>query len=104
MQDLTKTTNASPVSQASAGQNGQPPGAPSDIALEVHDLTVAYHKKPVLWGIDLAVPCGRLVGIVGPNGAGKSTLIKAAMVQSNCRARRCKASLRQPLEVLPNSL
>jgi manganese/zinc/iron transport system ATP- binding protein len=47
--------------------------------LEVHDLTVAYHKKPVLWGIDLVVPKGRLVGVVGPNGAGKSTLIKAAM-------------------------
>jgi manganese/zinc/iron transport system ATP- binding protein len=47
--------------------------------LEVHDLTVAYHKKPVLWGIDLVVPRGKLVGIVGPNGAGKSTLIKAAM-------------------------
>jgi manganese/zinc/iron transport system ATP- binding protein len=48
-------------------------------ALEVHDLTVAYHKKPVLWGIDLEVPCGKLIGIVGPNGAGKSTLIKAVM-------------------------
>jgi manganese/zinc/iron transport system ATP- binding protein len=47
--------------------------------LEIHDLTVAYHKKPVLWGVDLAVPPGKLVGIVGPNGAGKSTLIKAAM-------------------------
>src|SRR5512145_1576280 len=47
--------------------------------LEIHDLTVAYHKKPVLWGIDLLVPRGKLVGIVGPNGAGKSTLIKAAM-------------------------
>ena len=56
-------------------------GSPSNSAppLEVHDLTVAYHKKPVLWGIDLAVPAGKLVGIVGPNGAGKSTLIKAAM-------------------------
>lgn len=48
-------------------------------ALEVHDLTVAYHKKPVLWGIDFQVPAGKLVGVVGPNGAGKSTLIKAAM-------------------------
>ena len=47
--------------------------------LEVHDLTVSYHKKPVLWGIDLVVPPGKLIGIVGPNGAGKSTLIKAAM-------------------------
>ncbi|MFN7139063.1 MAG: metal ABC transporter ATP-binding protein [Limisphaerales bacterium] len=47
--------------------------------LEIHDLTVAYHKKPVLWGIDLVVPPGKLIGIAGPNGAGKSTLIKAIM-------------------------
>lgn len=48
-------------------------------ALEVHDLTVAYRKKPVLWGVDFEIPAGQLVGILGPNGAGKSTLIKAAM-------------------------
>ncbi|MGB3180312.1 MAG: metal ABC transporter ATP-binding protein [Cyclobacteriaceae bacterium] len=47
--------------------------------LEVHDLTVSYHRKPVLWGVDLTLPAGSLVGIVGPNGAGKSTLIKAIM-------------------------
>jgi manganese/zinc/iron transport system ATP- binding protein len=50
-----------------------------EIPLEIHDLTAGYHKKPVLWGIDLQVPQGKLVGIVGPNGAGKSTLIKAIM-------------------------
>lgn len=48
-------------------------------ALEVHDLTVSYHRKPVLWNVDLAIPRGQLVGIIGPNGAGKSTLIKAIM-------------------------
>jgi manganese/zinc/iron transport system ATP- binding protein len=47
--------------------------------LSIHDLTVAYHRKPVLWDVDLDVPRGRLVGIVGPNGAGKSTLIKAVL-------------------------
>lgn len=48
--------------------------------LEVHDVTVSYNKKPVLWGIDLTIPSGgALVGIIGPNGAGKSTLIKAIM-------------------------
>lgn len=51
----------------------------ASLPLEIHDLTVAYHKKPVLWGVDLEVPAGQLVGIVGPNGAGKSTLIKACM-------------------------
>tara|TARA_B110000285_G_scaffold232699_1_gene304456 strand:- start:2253 stop:3017 length:765 start_codon:yes stop_codon:yes gene_type:complete len=48
-------------------------------ALETHDLTVTYHKRPALYGIDVAVPAGSLVGIVGPNGAGKSTFIKAVM-------------------------
>ncbi len=47
--------------------------------LEIHDLTVAYQQKPVLYGIDLEVEPGSLVGIIGPNGAGKSTLIKAIM-------------------------
>ncbi|MCH6255203.1 metal ABC transporter ATP-binding protein [Puniceicoccaceae bacterium K14] len=49
------------------------------IPLETHDLTVAYGKKPVLYGVDVQVPKGKLIGIIGPNGAGKSTLIKAIM-------------------------
>ena len=36
-------------------------------ALETHDLTVTYHKRPVLYGVDVAIPEGSLVGIVGPN-------------------------------------
>jgi manganese/zinc/iron transport system ATP- binding protein len=48
-------------------------------ALEVHDVTVAFDRKPVLWNIDLMLPQGKLIGIIGPNGAGKSTLIKAVM-------------------------
>ncbi|MCL4109049.1 UNVERIFIED_CONTAM: hypothetical protein GTU68_032172 [Idotea baltica] len=47
--------------------------------LDVHDVTVAYHRKPVLWDIDLVVQHPRLIGIVGPNGAGKSTLIKSIL-------------------------
>lgn len=48
-------------------------------AIEVHDVTVSYNRKPALWGIDFEVPEGKLVGIIGPNGAGKSTMIKAMM-------------------------
>lgn len=48
-------------------------------AVEVHDLTVTYERRPVLWNIDLSIQDHQLVGIVGPNGAGKSTLIKAIM-------------------------
>lgn len=50
-----------------------------EYAIEVYDLTVAYHDKPVLWDIDLQIPVGTLLAIVGPNGAGKSTLIKTIL-------------------------
>ena len=48
-------------------------------ALEFHDVTVAYGRRPVLWNIDLVVEAPGLFGIIGPNGAGKSTLLKAAL-------------------------
>ncbi len=49
------------------------------LALEIEDLTVAYHSKPAIWDVDLTVPQGVLMALVGPNGAGKSTLIKAVL-------------------------
>jgi manganese/zinc/iron transport system ATP- binding protein len=52
---------------------------PASAPLAVHDMTVAYRHRPVLWDIDFNVPEGKLVGIVGPNGAGKSTLIRACL-------------------------
>lgn len=47
--------------------------------LDIHDMTVAYHHKPVLWNIDVTLVRPSLVGVMGPNGAGKSTLIKAIL-------------------------
>jgi len=51
------------------------PSAP----LSIHDVTVAYHRKPVVWNIEYDAPAGRLIAVVGPNGAGKSTLLKACL-------------------------
>ena len=31
---------------------------------------------PVLSGLNLTLPAGRIIGLLGPNGCGKSTLIK----------------------------
>lgn len=58
---------------------GTQQGGRGPAPLDVSDLTVAYHRKPVLWDVDMRIPDGKLAAIVGPNGAGKSTLIKAAL-------------------------
>lgn len=60
-----------PVSSRPEHSNASP--------LSIHDLTVAYRHKPVLWNVDLDLPQGKLIAIVGPNGAGKSTLVKAVL-------------------------
>lgn len=54
-------------------------GNATAIPLSIDDMTVAYHRRPVLWDIDFDAPAGSLIAIVGPNGAGKSTLIKAVL-------------------------
>ena len=79
---------ASIESSAAAGNHSEEQLAPAQNAQDVteesaplwiHDLTVAYHRKPVLWDVNLTVPEGKLIAVVGPNGAGKTTLIKAAL-------------------------
>ncbi len=52
---------------------------PAMVPLLIEDVTVAYHRRPVLWNIDYQAPCGKLIAIVGPNGSGKTTLIKATL-------------------------
>jgi manganese/zinc/iron transport system ATP- binding protein len=47
--------------------------------LDIHDVTVAYHRRPVLWDVDLTIDRPQLAAVCGPNGAGKSTLIKAVL-------------------------
>ena len=36
------------------------PEHPPEVPLAIHDLTVAYHRKPVLWDIELNIPEGKL--------------------------------------------
>lgn len=48
-------------------------------AIKIHQLTVAYDAKPVLWNASVTFKKGKLTAIVGPNGAGKSTLLKTIL-------------------------
>lgn len=69
---------SAPLSDSPAGLTDRPEHSPHS-PLSIHAMTVAYHRKPVLWDVDYDAPSNRLIAIVGPNGAGKSTLIKACL-------------------------
>ncbi len=47
-----------------------------DNLIEVEDLHVSYNTHPVLKGVNLVIPRGKVVGIMGPSGCGKSTLLR----------------------------
>jgi branched-chain amino acid transport system ATP-binding protein len=47
--------------------------------LELHNVSTGYGRLPVLFGINLRVEPGQMVGVLGPNGAGKSTLLKTIL-------------------------
>ncbi|MBF2065849.1 MAG: metal ABC transporter ATP-binding protein [Calothrix sp. C42_A2020_038] len=49
------------------------------IAIQVKDMTVAYHEKVVLHNATFDLKRGCIAALVGPNGGGKSTLFKAIM-------------------------
>jgi Fe-S cluster assembly ATP-binding protein len=42
--------------------------------LEVDNLNVSVHGKPILHGLNLELRAGEVAAIMGPNGSGKSTL------------------------------
>ena len=73
------STAIPPLSQSGTQDLSASEALSKGVPLKIRDLTVAYHRKPVVWDVDLTVPSAQLVGLVGPNGAGKSTLMKACL-------------------------
>jgi ABC-type Mn2+/Zn2+ transport system ATPase subunit len=51
--------------------------ASNNICLKMQNITYGYsYHSPVLDGVNLTVPKGRMLGLLGPSGSGKSTLLK----------------------------
>ncbi|WP_260333247.1 ABC transporter ATP-binding protein [Streptomyces beigongshangae] len=67
------------VSTAPAPASGPvlDPAPRPDPDLRARGLRLAYDKRVVVDGLDLAVPPGRITAIVGANACGKSTLLRA---------------------------
>lgn len=53
-------------------------------AIEIRGLTVAFHGRTVLHGVDLDVPSGGITAIIGPSGSGKTTLLRAINRLNEC--------------------
>ncbi len=49
---------------------------PADNAVELKDVTFAYHEKEVLHGVSLRIEPGTVNALVGPSGSGKSTIAR----------------------------
>lgn len=47
--------------------------------LEVQGLRAGYGSSTVLFGIDLSVGAGEIIGVLGRNGMGKTTLVRSIM-------------------------
>ena len=41
-----------------------------------HDLSIGYHQRLVIEGLDVTIHRGGITTIIGPNGCGKSTLLR----------------------------
>ena len=44
--------------------------------IEISDVSFAYDRRPILTGINMAIPRGKVVAIMGVSGSGKTTLLR----------------------------
>ncbi len=49
---------------------------PSDILVEVDEVNFGYGRSPVLKGVNMRFPRGKVVAIMGGSGCGKTTLLR----------------------------
>ena len=61
----------------SAAPSAAAPTCPTENAVELAGVTFGYDRlRPVLRGIDMTIPRGRVVAIMGGSGCGKTTILR----------------------------
>ncbi|MHB9116944.1 MAG: ABC transporter ATP-binding protein [Burkholderiales bacterium] len=48
----------------------------ADNLVEIRDLNFAYNKRPILKGVNMTIPRGKVVSIMGLSGCGKTTTLR----------------------------
>ena len=80
------------------------PAAASTPLLDVRDLHAGYGASQVLFGIDLAIGSGEIVGVLGRNGMGKTTLVRTVMGLLQPSAGRIEFAGRPLVGLAPNQV
>jgi len=69
------------MTAAQSNENRPPMAAPvaesAPAKLEVRDLSISYHGKPALVGVNLSIRENEIFGIIGPANSGKTSFLKS---------------------------
>ena len=72
---MAETATVSNSEPAEATPRGQAEEAPGRVIAELQDVWKSYGEIVALYGLDLQIHAGEVLGLLGPNGAGKTTTV-----------------------------
>lgn len=75
-----------------------------DILVDIEDLRFTYDDRPVLEGINMKIPRGKVVAIMGGSGCGKTTLLRCIGGQLRPTGGRVRLEKHQVCEMSHNEL
>ena len=81
---------------AAASPPAAAPACPTENAVELAGVTYGYdRRRPVLRGIDMTIPRGKVVAIMGGSGCGKTTILR--LIGGQLRPQAGRVLRRRPI-------